>query len=420
MIPRPATEPPAVVSQLTEQLPRLQTVEQCEKLLRAEIEDEARVTVIRRVLARRRALGGEGYVPPYRARRADSGLVWQVVDAIGQVRATASEDGAWKKADLWNREAENGAEPSGGEGDNGREGTPPALSPASVETPEDTRAEGGLPDGLHEDVQFSNYLKIDAASNTALGWLARSPAHLRAYMEEPPTFVDPDSIGSALHALVLEGEEAFRRRYRRAPDEADHKGRKPWKEFVEALPDRVIPMKATDYDTVVEMASRVMDHPAARLALGDARHAESTALWTDEETGVRCKARFDALAPEIGAVVDLKSTTDASEYAFSRSIYNYSYHRQGGWYQHGASLVVPDVEWRHHVIVAQEKAAPYAVAVYRIQDAALVAGRDECRQLLARYAECVERDEWPGYDERFIEIDLPPWGWKRIEEEVYD
>jgi len=44
------------------------------------------------------------YEPPYRARLSPSGLVWQVVDVEGQVRATGSEAETRRKADLWTRE----------------------------------------------------------------------------------------------------------------------------------------------------------------------------------------------------------------------------------------------------------------------------------------------------------------------------
>ena len=179
-------------------------------------------------------------------------------------------------------------------------------------------------------------------------------------------------------------------------------------------------MKAGDYDTVEAMASRIVDHPAARMALKHIEQAELTAIWTDEETGVRCKARFDGICPEIGTVVDLKSTTDASPDAFSRSIYVYKYFLQAAVYLEAANATLPDTHWNHFVIVAQEKDPPYAVAAYRLRDDALIAGRDQMRQLLERYAECVERDHWPGYSEAFVEIDLPYWAWKKLESEVYN
>jgi hypothetical protein len=71
----------------------------------------------------------------------------------------------------------------------------------------------------------------------------------------------------------------------------------------------------------------------------------------------------------------------------------------------------------HFVIVAVEKEPPYAVAVYRVLDAAIDAGREQIAGLLKTYATCVALDEWPGYAEQVVDVALPAWAWNQIDEE---
>jgi hypothetical protein len=285
------------------------------------------------------------------------------------------------------------------------------------------KAEADLPPGVYRDLPFDQYHAIRAASNTALGWLARSPAHLKAYLDGAPTFVDPTSVGRAFHAYVLEGAAAFQARYARAPDAADHKGRKPWLEWVQTVADDVIPMKAPDYDAAVEMGRLVRQYPAVAFALEGVTATELTVVWIDEATGVKCKARLDAVNPSLLAIIDLKSAEDASEYAFSRSIFNYGYYRQLAFYREGARVTWPAVPYHDPIIVAHEKKPPFAAVAYRLKEDAVLAGLDEiwgtptAEGLLQRYARCVATDEWPGYTDEFVDITLPTWAWRRVETE---
>ena len=56
--------------------------------------------------------------------------------------------------------------------------------------------------------------------------------------------------------------------------------------------------------------------------------------------------------------------------------------------------------------------------MYRLTEDAIEGGRDQLRPLLARYAECVARNEWPAYSDEVQNIALPTWAWQQIAEEV--
>lgn len=94
-------------------------------------------------------------------------------------------------------------------------------------------------------------------------------------------------------------------------------------------PDKIL--KPADYDTVCSMRDSVMRHSIAGKLL-EGVETEVAAIWTDEATGISCKAKIDGLPGDDDCLIDLKSTLDASPLAFSKAIANFSYHRQAAHY----------------------------------------------------------------------------------------
>ena len=68
------------------------------------------------------------------------------------------------------------------------------------------------------NLTFAQYLACEGMNWSALKHYAHSPAHYRAHMEAPPKQTEDMLTGSALHALVLEGEDAFAARYAASPE----------------------------------------------------------------------------------------------------------------------------------------------------------------------------------------------------------
>lgn len=271
--------------------------------------------------------------------------------------------------------------------------------------------------GVYPDTPMDDYLGWDAASNSRLSRLMRSPAHLRAYLDEPGAATPALRLGRAAHSAVLE-PDLFTGQYVRGieGDRRTKAVKEEWAALEAAYPGAEI-LSPKDYDTVAAMRDRVWEHPAASALLSGEGDAELSMTWEDPGTGVLCKARWDRHSPEIdgGAIVDYKTCQDASPPAFERAIFNFGYFRQGAFYLRGARARKLPI--RHFVIVAQEKAPPYAVAVYRLSAPTLDGGNELIDTLLARYAECIRSDEWPGYPEHVTEIAVPAWAWDRIDEQ---
>jgi hypothetical protein len=294
--------------------------------------------------------------------------------------------------------------------------------------------EAPLP-GVYPGVPMIEYHRWPGASNSRLSKIRQSPAHLKAYLDEP-TDAAHFAIGRATHSAILEPDD-FGASYV-MPEQcgATKKGdglrcanagvsliNGEWFCGVHAkgvgAPDTSkIVLPPADYSAIQKMRDSVMAHPKASRLLSGKGEVELSATWNDAGTGVLCKARLDRYSPAIagGAIVDIKTTRDASPRAFESAIYNFGYHRQAAMYLAAARATGLNAE--HFVVVAVEKEPPYAVAVYRITEGAIMAGEEQLKPLLALYAKCVETDTWPGYSENIEDIAIPAYAWNQIETEV--
>lgn len=281
--------------------------------------------------------------------------------------------------------------------------------------------------GIHRGMPAEEYHRWKAASNSRLGRLLRSPAHLQVAVEDTANL----RVGRAVHSAVLE-PDLFASEFI-YPDqcaETTKKGDRCSKNGAVcvggawfcgihapagAAQDARTVISYGDYQVCLAVRDAVRRHPIVRDLLGQVGDNELSAVWDHAEAGVRCKLRADKVCADLGIVLDLKTTKDASLDAFTRSIYNFGYHRQGAFYSDG--LAAHSVEVGHFLFIAVEKEPPYGVAVYRLSDEALRAGRDQLRPLLATYRHCEETGEWPGYPEHIQDIGLPRWAWSQLETE---
>lgn len=269
--------------------------------------------------------------------------------------------------------------------------------------------------GLYPDVDADEYRRWPLASQSILKILRdRSPAHAREAMLNPPEPTPALRLGEAVHMAVLQ-PDLFMERYVVAPevDRRTKAGREAWEEFLAEHESKRI-LTSQEWAQCIAMRDAVRSHSiASKLLWGE---AEVSAVWRDPDTGVMCKGRFDDIARGIGALVDLKTTMDASKGAFTRAIYEFGYYIQAAMYLRGAQTLGLNVKF--FTFIAVEKTPPYGVAVYHVRDDAIDAGVQELRPLLETFARCQQTGRWPGYAEEAVEISLPPWAWSQIEERV--
>lgn len=264
--------------------------------------------------------------------------------------------------------------------------------------------------GIHDDIPAEVYHRkeLGVVNCGALKEIARTPKHYRAWLAGGATAETPALLfGRALHALVLE-PELFARQWARQPDFGDlrTKAGKERRDDWHAYHPGVTPISSGDWDRLHCMRDTVMGHPiAGRLFHGGV--AESTAIWTDQQHDLLCKARMDYYVADRGLVIDLKSTEDASEAGFAKSVVTYRYHVQHAHY--ASAFQSLGHELRAFLFVAVEKTAPFAVNVHCLDGDAEARGIELRDREMALMNRCLKDDHWPGYEPTIHRLSLPAW-----------
>jgi hypothetical protein len=267
------------------------------------------------------------------------------------------------------------------------------------------------PTGLHENVPEAEYhaRRLGVVSKGALDLIDRSPAHYHAWVtgEAEDEETDALAFGRAFHCAILQ-PDVFAATYAVEPAfgdcrlKANKTARDAWRE--EHAGRQLV--SSADWERISGMAAAVRAHPIASKAFVGGQ-PELTLSWKDETTGLQCKARADYYTRKLGLCADLKSTQDASAEAFRKSVAKFRYHVQDALYRSGFHAVGAPLQ--HFLLVAVEKAAPYAVAVYQLDDDAVGRGYSASRRNIETMARCLETGVWPGYPTAIQPLDLPPW-----------
>jgi len=278
--------------------------------------------------------------------------------------------------------------------------------------------------GIHEGVPAEVYHRkeLGVVNCGALKELAKTPAHYRAWLASEDDGDTPAKLfGRALHCAVLEPELfeatyilAREHPFSRVSDRLRN-AKKPSQGTLDAIAywdawevemGGKIEVSHDDAITLHGMQAAVFAHPiAGKLFTGGV--AESTAIWTDPEHALLCKARMDYYVASRGLVIDLKSTEDASESGFARSVATYRYHVQHAHY--ASAFQSLGHELRAFLFVAVEKTPPYAVNVHCIDADAEARGMELRDRDMAKLNQCLQTDTWPGYEPTIHTLSLPRW-----------
>lgn len=258
--------------------------------------------------------------------------------------------------------------------------------------------------GIIHDMPFSDYLAGSEASKSSLWTLhTRSPAHAR--VEKEPS--NAMHLGTAVHCAILE-PDFFAERFHRGPD--DRRGNK-WKEAAEEYGDRLL--TSGDYDDALAVRDAVRHHPIIRRLTGAGTVREVSAFATDPATGLAIRCRPDAFAPAFGLMADLKTTTDARPAEFARRVGQLGYHAGEAIYTDTWRAAGGELD--AFVFIVVEPKPPYAAQVFELTPDAVDEGRAIIRKALDRWAQCVERNEWPGYPAEVHTLDLRKWDYRETQ-----
>lgn len=142
---------------------------------------------------------------------------------------------------------------------------------------------------------------------------------------------------------------------------------------------------------------------------------QSSIFWTDEKTGLNLKTRPDVIKSEKNAIIDIKTTLDASPEKFKRDLSNYDYPIQAIMQIDGVinGGLMEKVDYYFWLVL--EKNPPYSAQLYEfaLEDRVMI--EEHYRFLLSRISRADELNFYPGYTDRadnehgIIRANIPPY-----------
>jgi exodeoxyribonuclease VIII len=277
---------------------------------------------------------------------------------------------------------------------------------------------------------FAAYQSIDRMNASTivhgLHSMLRLHNRIKSGGDEDPTI--SKELGTTTHVLLLEPEE-FERRFVVMPDfHLDPNNLRKAKNKNEPEEDRRTDSKATTYygqrvrdflaanvgrsvvpremfDKCLHAIEAIRSHHSAPKYLEGA-HTEQQLLG--EICGIPFKGRADIVGK--GFLCDLKTTSNASPYAFGRSAANLNYDFQLAIYwelyrqEYGE---FPEVK-----IIVQEVGGDYDTCVTNVPDIVLENAVYDVHRVCKDYLQCMESGVWPGVDKGKAEVDLYVPNWK--------
>lgn len=280
--------------------------------------------------------------------------------------------------------------------------------------------------GIH-DMPDEEYFALEAANNSGLKDMTRSPAHFQHRKKNPKPESPQMKAGKCLHTAILEPEK-FLDRYAILPPSAPlpptekmRANPKPTPEIYERIDfwdnwellnaNKEI-IKGENAGEYLEIGNLIRNHPELALFFESGK-AEQVILANDPQTGVLCKCKPDHMTRVSGSniVIELKSTDDCRPDAFTRTAYNFGYFQASAFYQDvmSWSIGAPDL----YLIVAFEREAPYGIKIYEVAEDDVERGRRQYRSALDLYAYCLETNEWPLYNTTIELLEMPYWAKER-------
>lgn len=282
--------------------------------------------------------------------------------------------------------------------------------------------------GLYKNVPFEDYEKIDAFNSHLVLPILRSPLHALAYKNKSISESQSIITGKLVDTLICKPDE-FEDSFSILPEkyinskgkEADFtKQSKTCREIYESISKaNKTPITKDVFDKAQKIKEAVMNHSAAKNLL-DGCDYQVTAIWEQEAVDslgnplkekCLCKSMIDAFKE--GAIIDLKTTKDASSKSFSRDILKYGYHIQASFYTdaiayHNQGAIYP------YYIIAVENEEPYGVHVFNLGEDSIATGRVQYNEAMAKYIECKKTGVWYGYPTVIDDVDIPRWAIDRV------
>ena len=212
-------------------------------------------------------------------------------------------------------------------------------------------------------------------------------------------------LGSAVHMLALEPER-FDAEYVVLDGPINGKTKKPYGRDTNTFRDWLKAMLALEvtrkilireeFAESLAIAKAFQSHPtiAAIMASRAEKFFESEygLQYETNNDKVDLKCKIDFVCPSGRLIVDLKTTSDPSPYAWGWSADDHGYHRQAAIYSDAMEAKYGEpFKFFFGVVRSKE---PYEAAVYEIDAESIYRGRVEYEALIAEYVDRKAKNDW--------------------------
>lgn len=235
----------------------------------------------------------------------------------------------------------------------------------------------------------------------------RTPYHAKFNKQAPKAHLD---LGDALHKAILE-PELFESKVYCGPD--DRRGNK-WKDAQDMCrASNQLLLTSGDYEKALAMREVAATCEPLQIMLRGTRLTEHSCYRRINDVDVKC--RVDLYNADLKTILDIKTCADASPEAFAKAVANYGYHMQEAAY---TDIWSKDMDVEAFFFVAIEKPTeenPPVIAVYELDQSAVSEGFAIYQAALARYKECIARNQWPAYSQEVTKISIPRWSFKETQ-----
>jgi hypothetical protein len=230
----------------------------------------------------------------------------------------------------------------------------------------------GYDEGIYK-IPFAEYQDIPALNSSKLKLMSRTPAHFKARIDKPwkpnKTQQKKFNVGTVFDALILGDKERI-------------KGG-----------STIIPAAMCKSAYKKKKFSDILGKGQSHLVL----------VWQCQNSDLWCKAEIDFVSDN-GVLVDLKTTSDASYYSFSRVSKRLQYINQLAHYLDGLSNIT-GVRHDDAYLAVVETEPPFESHVFKPSWSQIREAHEINLDRKYKIYDCLESGKWPGYQDDIISLE---------------
>lgn len=252
------------------------------------------------------------------------------------------------------------------------------------------------------------YFALDRVSSSSLRMFERSREGYKAryvdkidHDEETPALL----IGSAAHALILEGEGAYKSRYPVYPKKY---GKSKADEFAKINFEAEFGggpvcgfLKPSQAQLIGELEQAVKSNSQYQKLMSELSgtlKVEQVVLF--ERRGFKCKAKLDLVSlPNVlnagrPVLLDLKTAKNCHPERFKWSFRDWGYAAQMSFYLDAVKTCIQVTDWEVYMIVVGKENKPRVAAVYRVSPQTLFKAHQQNEQTLTDLRQALVENKW--------------------------